>query len=528
MARIAPSPAVTRQRTVDRVNVDRPTATSEIIAPGGSAPIHAEQISESRSRLPNGNLLCRNVPVTRIGFLIYGPGEVPVKPGPDGLAYVERTADTLFTPQTIGSINGAALTLGHPDDDVTPANWKRLSQGFAINARRGHGADHDVILADFVVTHDALIRDIEAGLVEVSLGYDASYLDKGGGIGEQFNIIGNHIAFVPKGRCGPRCAVGDESFSPPKKERHMATKAKTPAARRTLDRDTLLEAAKQRAADAAAEIEALSADDGDEGAEVAVAGGGAKPGHGIVINVGGRAALPSPAPGAARTSDARLDALESGMAQILAALTKGKGKDAEAEPKVEPKDDKKTDDQEYEDDDESDEAIAWRKKRDEAKEKKTDDEAGSDDGKEKETKDGKARDSAALATSYSEMIAQAEVLVPGFKVPTFDAACPRAKTVERMCAVRRKALDQAYGTADGKLVIEAANGGKPFDCVSMDCAATATLFKAAVAGKAAANNAQATRDSATQATIKAFVPAAVGTKTPAEINAINAKFWEGK
>lgn len=514
---------MTRARTADR----GPTATSEIVAPGGSAPIHAEQISETRSRLPNGNLLCRNVPVTRVGFLIYGPGEVPVKPGPDGLAYVERTADTLFTPQTIGSINGAALTIGHPSDDVTPANWKSLSHGFAINARRGHGADHDVILADFVVTHDALIRDIEAGLVEVSLGYDASYLDKGGGIGQQFNIVGNHIAFVPKGRCGPRCAIGDESFSPPaKKERHMPTQAKTPpAARRTLDRETLLEAAKQRAADAAAEIEALSADDGAQSGTFTPAPGG--PGHGIVINLGaggggGGSAL-SLLPSPARTADARLDALESGMAQLIGLLTKGKAADvAPAAGVVVPP--AKTADESYEDDDESDEAIAWRKKRDEDKKKTDDAAAAAAEGEGA----GKTRDSAALATSYSEMIAQAEVLVPGFKVPTFDAACPRAKTVERMCAARRKALDQAYGTADGKLVIEAANGGKPFDCVSMDCAATAVLFKAAVAGKAAANNAAATRDSATQVTVKAFVPPPVGAKTPAEINAINAKFWEGQ
>jgi hypothetical protein len=35
---------------------------------------------------------------------------------------------------------------------------------------------------------------------------------------------------------------------------------------------------------------------------------------------------------------------------------------------------------------------------------------------------------------------QAEVLVPGFKVPTFDSALPRAKTVDAMCAGRRAVL----------------------------------------------------------------------------------------
>ena len=41
--------------------------------PGGGLQVHAtEQLSANMRRLPNGNLLCMNVPVARTGWLIYG------------------------------------------------------------------------------------------------------------------------------------------------------------------------------------------------------------------------------------------------------------------------------------------------------------------------------------------------------------------------------------------------------------------------------------------------------------------------
>lgn len=143
------------------------------------------------------------------------------------------------------------------------------------------------------------------------------------------------------------------------------------------------------------------------------------------------------------------------------------------------------------------------------------------------------RDSAALQTSYMEMLSQAEVLVPGFKVPTFDAAAKRATTVDRMCTSRRLCLSQFATTDSGAMLLRGLNGGKDADIVSMDCAAVASTFKSASAAQAVLNNtkvngaggtAAKTNDAAANLT-----PA--GYKKPPTIqeqNEINRKFWEGK
>lgn len=484
------------------------------VAPGASAEIHtSERLSANRSRLPNGNLLCRNVPVGRVGWLIYGPGEVPVKPGDNGVSYVERTADTLFEASTLGSIIGAAITFDHPADDVTPKNWSRLAGGYAINAKRGEGADSDVILADLMITDKRTIDAIESGLVEVSLGYDADYLDQGGGLGKQFNIIVNHIAMVSKGRCGPRCAIGDSVFQPNHEGRQMPTqRVKIRGTRRTLDNDTGLEAARQRVADAEAELATLEGGaDEEEGTHV----------H---IHMDGEQAAPT-RDAAITALETRMDGMEATNVEIRdllqAMVTRDAGIDASGGPagakttKAAATGDEGNADGSDDNEDESDEEG----------DSKGEGSAGdmTNDNKKKK----KTGDSAALATNYTNLLAQAEVLVPGFKVPTFDAAMARVKTIDRMCAVRRKVLDTAYGTPEGKVLIDGVNAGQPFDCIGVDCNAVAVVFKAAAAAKMVANNSAATRDAAHVAT-PAGEQKPKGPMTPAEINAANRAFWENK
>lgn len=50
-------------------------------------------------------------------------------------------------------------------------------------------------------------------LREVSCGYDADYEQLAVGRGRQMNIVGNHVALVERGRCGPRCAIGDSEVA---------------------------------------------------------------------------------------------------------------------------------------------------------------------------------------------------------------------------------------------------------------------------------------------------------------------------
>lgn len=136
-------------------------------------------------------------------------------------------------------------------------------------------------------------------------------------------------------------------------------------------------------------------------------------------------------------------------------------------------------------------------------------------------KTGKTMDSAALATSYAQVLAQAEVLVPGFRMPTFDAKAKRKTTVDAMCGARRKALGLSCATTDGATLVTSVNGGKEPDLDKMDCAGVANLFKAAAGAKALLNNRAGAKDSAQLPNQQHQV----GTKTIADINKANADYW---
>lgn len=170
-----------------------------------------QQLGPKRSMTPEGYLVCKDVPVARTGDMTYAPGEVPIEPGPDGLIHITRDATEVFHPDTMASCEGKPVTVNHPTQFVTPANFKTLSAGMMVNVRRGDGLDADLMLADLMITTqegiDAVLKD---GVEQVSLGYDADYQQVSPGRGVQRGILVNHVALVPRGRCGPRCEIGDE------------------------------------------------------------------------------------------------------------------------------------------------------------------------------------------------------------------------------------------------------------------------------------------------------------------------------
>ncbi len=177
------------------------------------------QIGRTRETTPEGYLLCRDVPIARIGKLMYGSGEVPVTADDTGLIIIERGEDILFDPKTIASAESKPVTDNHPDDWVNPENWKKLSKGMGQNIHRGDGVDSDYLMADLLITDQDTITAVNNGKVEISLGYDADYVEISKGKGLQSNIVINHIALVDKGRCGSRCSIGD-SFMSVKTNKH--------------------------------------------------------------------------------------------------------------------------------------------------------------------------------------------------------------------------------------------------------------------------------------------------------------------
>ncbi|SFX17986.1 DUF2213 domain-containing protein [Pantoea ananatis] len=176
------------------------------------------RLGEARYLLADGSLLCKDVPIGRTGSQLYSALDLPkLEPDSDGEIVVERTADEVFSPETLASFEGMTVTILHPEDEegnikfVDPENWRELAVGHLQNVRRGTGSQSDLMIADLIIKDEEAIDYIENGLREVSCGYDAEYQQTAIGKAKQYQITGNHVALVPNGRAGTRCAIGDRN-----------------------------------------------------------------------------------------------------------------------------------------------------------------------------------------------------------------------------------------------------------------------------------------------------------------------------
>lgn len=174
------------------------------------------RLGNTRYQMADGSLLCKNVPIARTGTQVYSALDLPnLKPDSQGQILVERHSDEVFRPETLASFEGMSVTLSHPEDAegnvifVDTDNWRDLAQGHVQNVRRGESEQADLIIADLIIKDALAIEEINHGNDEVSCGYDAQYEQIAPGIARQYEIVGNHVALVPKGRAGIRCAIGD-------------------------------------------------------------------------------------------------------------------------------------------------------------------------------------------------------------------------------------------------------------------------------------------------------------------------------
>lgn len=451
-----------------------------------------EFLSDNIAETPEGYLLCQNVPITRTGEFLYkgnellGEDSMPlVKPSSDGIVRILRNENNVFDEGTIRSFEGKPFTLDHPGGFVDPENWQELTHGIVHNVRRGNDNQHDLLLADILVTTEDAIKLIKAGQRELSCGYDAEYQDLGSGIGEQTNIIGNHVALVSKGRAGTRCAIQDKACTNCgncncHKEK---TQEETEVGKLTLkekikkwfdscpikDADEVTEEElkdeKEKVGGTTDEEEKEDekkqeeTEDEDEDEEKET-----KDGDG----------------------DPRIDELESRLGRIESLLKELLSEDNETA-------DKKTKD---EDSDEEDEK--------EQEEKETEDEEESDEEKEKKE----------VNDAWPDFLADLEILSPGYKVrkPTRD----HLKTFDNMMV---NVLEGAIENNEFGEQVELLAGKKGFHKMTHD--ALVTAFGAA--SRLAANK----RNSKVQ-TKAAKTNDFAAARTVADINKRNKEYWKTK
>lgn len=270
------------------------------------------RLGPNRYMLADGSMLCKDVPIARLGEQAYRAEDLPeITPDADGEIIVTRTAEEVFSPESMASFEGMTVVILHPEDSqgdilfVDPKNWRQLTIGHATNVRRGQGEQADLLIADLIIKDETGIQAINDGLRQVSCGYNAEYDETSPGRALQYQIRGNHIALVPSGRAGIRCSIGDAKSMTSKAKQWLSNMRKAIKTKDSAAAEELLNNAPEN----------MVGDDDDDGVTT------------VVVKVEGPDAVippvtpPNPTGDDNGDTDARLTALEAAVKAIADKLT---------------------------------------------------------------------------------------------------------------------------------------------------------------------------------------------------------------
>lgn len=172
---------------------------------------YGSKISDNMTITPEGYLICRNVPIGRVGYMDYLGEELGLDEMRGQIIKVYRSPEELFSKATIASFEGKSVTNNHPTNNINLNTVGMLERGHIENVHQ----DGDFLIGDLYIKEAGLIAEVENGKREVSCGYDCQWIPIGNGKYEQKEIVGNHVAVVQNGRAGSRVAIKD---SKPNKE----------------------------------------------------------------------------------------------------------------------------------------------------------------------------------------------------------------------------------------------------------------------------------------------------------------------
>ena len=171
-----------------------------------------DRVPVTRQRTDEGFIRGR-AGITRTGVFVYDAAELGV--GPSGkMVKVERTRETVFHDETIRSLTGAPITLGHPEngEDVTPENWRAHVVGNIVGTPQNIGDTK--LEADVLVGDAKAIEALNKGIDEMSVGYKFNIIPAPAGAAVDYLTTGpltcNHAAVVELGRAGHEVRIYDK------------------------------------------------------------------------------------------------------------------------------------------------------------------------------------------------------------------------------------------------------------------------------------------------------------------------------
>ncbi|QTQ06899.1 hypothetical protein [Aeromonas phage PVN04] len=154
--------------------------------------------------------------IARTGIMEYSAGQLGKlfeDMPPTQLIKVMTREEDLFCADSLESYRGAPITIGHPDDDVTPENAAELQHG---NLDGIPQRDGEQLAGMLVLNTEKVLALVKAGIDQLSSGHEAKLVrlsdEDAARLGYhayKTNIRCNHIAVVPAGRAGS-ARIADE------------------------------------------------------------------------------------------------------------------------------------------------------------------------------------------------------------------------------------------------------------------------------------------------------------------------------
>jgi hypothetical protein len=187
------------------------------------------QISENMTETPDGNLICRNVPLARTGYYEYAGRDLIGLDSaePDKMYRVLRRPEEVFSLAAIASFEGKAFTDDHPPVPlITPDNFAYYAKGHVENVHKGTGKDAGCLVGDIFAADRDIIQAIKDGKREISCGYGCKWVPQKNGVIDQQAICGNHVALVDNGRAGSHIAIKDSKSKPAERGKTMSVEKK--------------------------------------------------------------------------------------------------------------------------------------------------------------------------------------------------------------------------------------------------------------------------------------------------------------
>lgn len=180
----------------------------------------------SRSITDEGYLVAPGVLATSDNVQMYSAGELGLTDmAPDARVGLYRPVDEVSSPETLASFDGKPITLDHPRDGVTAANWRDV----AVGDVRGVAVQGKDMAGTLTIRDKAAVDAVMSGKTALSNGYSFE-LDPTPGMaadgtpyfGKQRRIRGNHTAIVDSARGGPVCRIADSRNPNTSGDRQMA------------------------------------------------------------------------------------------------------------------------------------------------------------------------------------------------------------------------------------------------------------------------------------------------------------------